>query len=393
MTDMPILSHEVRAAAGDLQSLRREFHQHPELAYKETRTAQRVAAFLEGTAGLGLRTGLGGTGIVAAERRLGPHRPSPRGHGRPCRSRSRATRPMPRAEPGVMHACGHDGHTAIGARGPRPRRVAPPPGPRPRPVPARRGRGGRRAGGGGGRRHGRRRPGPGHPPLERAARRNPRREGGPLDGGGGPRADRDPRPRRPRRQAPPLADPVVAAAHVVDGAADHRLPRSLATAVGGRHHRRHPRRRSLQRDPRRGHPRPAPSAPSTWSCARSMPERITPHLLGRRRRLRMPRRGQPSPATPPSSIDPGMAEMARRAAERSRRRGRRRDTGAHHGRRGHGRLLRARARLLRLRRLREPGQGLIQPHHSPSFDFDEDALAIGCEFLLQAAQEALRPPT
>ena len=36
-----------------------------------------------------------------------------------------------------------------------------------------------------------------------------------------------------------------------------------------------------------------------------------------------------------------------------------------------------------------PERGLDQPHHSPTFDFDEAALAIGCEFLLQAAQEAL----
>jgi amidohydrolase len=35
-------------------------------------------------------------------------------------------------------------------------------------------------------------------------------------------------------------------------------------------------------------------------------------------------------------------------------------------------------------------KGLDQPHHSPRFDFDEDALAIGCEFLLQAAEEALK---
>jgi amidohydrolase len=36
-----------------------------------------------------------------------------------------------------------------------------------------------------------------------------------------------------------------------------------------------------------------------------------------------------------------------------------------------------------------PARGLDRPHHSPSFDFDEDALPIGCEFLLQAAEEAL----
>jgi amidohydrolase len=35
-------------------------------------------------------------------------------------------------------------------------------------------------------------------------------------------------------------------------------------------------------------------------------------------------------------------------------------------------------------------RGLNQSHHSPRFDFDEDALAIGCEFLVQAAEEALR---
>ena len=37
-----------------------------------------------------------------------------------------------------------------------------------------------------------------------------------------------------------------------------------------------------------------------------------------------------------------------------------------------------------------PARGLAEPHHSPRFDFDEDALAIGCEFLVQAAEEALR---
>jgi amidohydrolase len=37
-----------------------------------------------------------------------------------------------------------------------------------------------------------------------------------------------------------------------------------------------------------------------------------------------------------------------------------------------------------------PERGFDQPHHSPRFDFDEQALIIGCEFLLQAAEEALR---
>jgi amidohydrolase len=36
-----------------------------------------------------------------------------------------------------------------------------------------------------------------------------------------------------------------------------------------------------------------------------------------------------------------------------------------------------------------PAKGLDHDHHNPHFDFDEDALAIGCEFLVQAAEEAL----
>jgi amidohydrolase len=36
-----------------------------------------------------------------------------------------------------------------------------------------------------------------------------------------------------------------------------------------------------------------------------------------------------------------------------------------------------------------PERGLAEPHHSPRFDFDEEALAIGCAFLVEAAVEAL----
>jgi hippurate hydrolase len=111
MTHMPTLSPDVRDAAAELQALRRDFHQHPELAYAETRTAARVAAFLEGT-GLRLRTGVGGTGVTA----------DTPGEGRrvllrvdmdalPVHEQSDA--PYASQVPGLMHACGHDGHTAM----------------------------------------------------------------------------------------------------------------------------------------------------------------------------------------------------------------------------------------------------------------------------------------
>ena len=45
---MPTLSKDTLALRESLIALRRELHQHPELAFAETRTAARVAAFLEG---------------------------------------------------------------------------------------------------------------------------------------------------------------------------------------------------------------------------------------------------------------------------------------------------------------------------------------------------------
>ena len=94
-------------------SLRRDLHQRPELAHDEHLTAARVCAELEGL-GLTVRTGVAGTGIVAelAGARSGP--------AIALRADMDA---LPIAEatglsfasvhPGVMHACGHDGHSAM----------------------------------------------------------------------------------------------------------------------------------------------------------------------------------------------------------------------------------------------------------------------------------------
>src|SRR5262245_34362995 len=94
-------------------ALRRDLHRNPELSWKETRTAQRVLEYLEGS-GLQVRSGIGGTGIVAT-------RP---GTGRtvmlrvdldalPIQEQNEA--PYASAVAGQMHACGHDGHVAMGA--------------------------------------------------------------------------------------------------------------------------------------------------------------------------------------------------------------------------------------------------------------------------------------
>lgn len=92
---------------------RHDLHKHPELGFEETRTASFVADTLE-SAGLEVHRGIGGTGVVGVLRR---------GKG----GRSIGLRADMDALPiseindidyasvneGVMHACGHDGHTTM----------------------------------------------------------------------------------------------------------------------------------------------------------------------------------------------------------------------------------------------------------------------------------------
>jgi len=96
------------------QSLRRDFHMHPELGFKEVRTAGIVARELT-SLGLEVHTGIAETGIVAL---LEGARPGPVILARfdmdalPILEETGAA--YASQNPGVMHACGHDGHTAIG---------------------------------------------------------------------------------------------------------------------------------------------------------------------------------------------------------------------------------------------------------------------------------------
>ncbi|HEU5249379.1 MAG TPA: amidohydrolase [Thermoanaerobaculia bacterium] len=95
----------------DLVETRRDLHRHPELAFAETRTADRIASALSAL-GLTPRIGLAKTGVVADAggdgRRLLVRAdmdalPLTEASGVPFESES----------PGRMHACGHDGHVAI----------------------------------------------------------------------------------------------------------------------------------------------------------------------------------------------------------------------------------------------------------------------------------------
>lgn len=96
------------------QSLRRDFHMHPELGFREIRTGGIVAKELE-SLGLEVTKGIGKTGVVGL---LEGARPGPTLLVRfdmdalPITEETGAEYASQNA--GVMHACGHDGHTAIG---------------------------------------------------------------------------------------------------------------------------------------------------------------------------------------------------------------------------------------------------------------------------------------
>ena len=96
------------------QSLRRDFHMHPELGFKEIRTGGIVAKELEAL-GIEVTKGVGKTGVVGV---LEGSKPGPTILLRfdmdalPITEDTGAE--YSSTNPGVMHACGHDGHTAIG---------------------------------------------------------------------------------------------------------------------------------------------------------------------------------------------------------------------------------------------------------------------------------------
>ena len=111
---MIIISPAVQALTSEMIALRRDFHRHPELGFQELRTAGIVAERLTAL-GYTVRTGVAKTGVTGLLRGGKPGKtvllradmdalPIHEETDVPWRSES----------PGVMHACGHDAHTAMG---------------------------------------------------------------------------------------------------------------------------------------------------------------------------------------------------------------------------------------------------------------------------------------
>jgi amidohydrolase len=110
---IPEFRAEAEGLAPQLVSWRRDIHQHPELAFRETRTADLVAQALH-ELGLEVRTGVARTGVVGL---LHGGLPGAmvmlRADMDALPVREIGDAPYASQAPGVMHACGHDGHVAI----------------------------------------------------------------------------------------------------------------------------------------------------------------------------------------------------------------------------------------------------------------------------------------
>jgi amidohydrolase len=107
------LVERVRAYHDELTAIRRDIHAHPELGFEEQRTADLVAEKLRGL-GIEVHRGFGKTGVVG-RLRVGN---SPRTIGlradMDCLPITEANEfPYRSRHKGLMHACGHDGHTTM----------------------------------------------------------------------------------------------------------------------------------------------------------------------------------------------------------------------------------------------------------------------------------------
>ncbi|WP_075618730.1 M20 metallopeptidase family protein [Paenisporosarcina indica] len=91
---------------------RRDFHMNPELSFEEVRTPQKIADYLSNL-GIEVKTGVGGRGVVGIIRGGKPGRTiALRADFDALPIQDEKNVPYKSTVPGVMHACGHDGHTA-----------------------------------------------------------------------------------------------------------------------------------------------------------------------------------------------------------------------------------------------------------------------------------------
>nr|WP_028225424.1 M20 aminoacylase family protein [Paraburkholderia ferrariae] len=103
---------EVAAIEAEMIALRRELHARPELGFEEHATSALVAAKLEAW-GYRVTRGVGGTGVVGTLARGSGTSLGLRADMDALPIREATGLPYASRNDGIMHACGHDGHTAM----------------------------------------------------------------------------------------------------------------------------------------------------------------------------------------------------------------------------------------------------------------------------------------
>jgi len=104
---------EIRESEQQFVSVRRDIHAHPELGFAETRTADLVASKLRDW-GYDVTVGIGGTGVVGQIRRgTSGRKIGLRADMDALPIHEETGLPYASTVGSTMHACGHDGHTAI----------------------------------------------------------------------------------------------------------------------------------------------------------------------------------------------------------------------------------------------------------------------------------------
>src|SRR5699024_6457007 len=96
----------------EMVNIRRHLHQYPELSFQETETAAYIAHFYDQLS-IPYQTGIGGNGVVATLKGNKPGRTiALRADFDALPIQEENDVPYKSKHPGIMHACGHDGHTA-----------------------------------------------------------------------------------------------------------------------------------------------------------------------------------------------------------------------------------------------------------------------------------------
>lgn len=110
---MPVINR-IAEFADEVAGWRRDFHTHPELQYDVHRTAGRVEELLRAFGVDEVVTGIGRTGVVGVIKGRGPGKTiGLRADMDALPINEKTGKPYASTTPGKMHACGHDGHTAM----------------------------------------------------------------------------------------------------------------------------------------------------------------------------------------------------------------------------------------------------------------------------------------